>query len=83
MICYHCAWVVFRRHNAAARKHRLAELMRIMSRTISRRGSYPRGVIPGQLRGSSALWVEATAGPIHEHDLREPARVRDDDKVGT
>jgi len=68
-----CAWVVFRRHDMAARKHRLADFERIASRSISRGGSYRRGVIPGQLHGSPTLWIEATASLIHRRDLREHA----------
>ena len=68
-----CAWVVFRWHDTAARKYRVADFERIAFCSISRGGSYPLGVIPGQLRASPTLSIEAAASLIHGRDLREHA----------
>ena len=73
MSCHLCAWVVFRWHDTAARRHRLADFERIASRSISRGGSYPLGVISEQLRGSPTLWIEATASVMLGRDLCEHA----------
>jgi len=83
MSCHLGAWVGFQWHDTAARKHRLADFERIASRSISRGGSYPLRVIPGQLRGSQTLWSEATANLIHGRDVREHAPTTNSEHEGS
>jgi len=77
------AWIVSWWHDTAGRKHRLADFERVTSRSITRGGSYRRGGIPGQWRGSQTLLFEFTASQVHGRDLCEPARTTKSEHDGS